>query len=99
MLGERAIGVDRPTQDEAHLIGDKSAQPVRPLLWCKLVQLGEDGGASCLVTGPGRTKILSDGASRRQSREPGSTGQRQIGRVAAVVAQQCAERMRTLLGG
>ena len=32
VIGERTIGIDRPPQDQADLVGDQTAQPVRPLV-------------------------------------------------------------------
>ena len=97
VIGERAIGIDRPAQDEADLVGDQAAQPVRPLVLGQPGELGQHGGDACGLVAVGVAECLREGAARGQRDQQRHSGQRQITGVCPVVTQQRPECVAAVL--
>jgi hypothetical protein len=61
VIGERTIGIDRPPQDQADLVGDQTAQPVRPLVRGQPGELGQHGGDAGGVVAVGFAECPANG--------------------------------------
>ena len=66
VLGERPVGIDGATQDQADLVGDQTPQPGGPLVAGQLVEFGKEFACARLRFARGAERFGERAALRRR---------------------------------